>query len=58
MVQYPKPLQVLHSGSWNNNAFDSRASNRFYFTPGLRYYVVGFRCARVPRRLPLEKETV
>jgi len=38
--------RVLRGGSWCNFAGGARAAIRFRFTPGDRYYVLGFRPAR------------
>ena len=39
-------VHVLRGGSWLNNAYGSRASYRYFYTPDYRTYFVGFRCAR------------
>ena len=40
--------RVIRGGSWYNYAQDCRSSYRFYYTPGNRYYNLGFRLALVP----------
>ncbi len=37
--------RVLRGGSWSINPRDLRAARRISFTPGLRYYYIGFRVA-------------
>jgi len=39
-------LRVLRGGSWYDVASCCRASYRFWFEPGLRYYCLGFRLLR------------
>ncbi|MFD1624877.1 SUMF1/EgtB/PvdO family nonheme iron enzyme [Azospirillum griseum] len=39
--------RVLRGGSWNVGARDARAACRFWSLPDVRFYTIGFRCARV-----------
>jgi sulfatase modifying factor 1 len=39
-------VRVLRGGSWSNDAWYLRASARHTHTPAMRYFNVGFRCAR------------
>ncbi len=38
--------RVLRGGSWVNDAWILRVSDRYRYEPDLRYYNLGFRCAR------------
>ena len=40
-------VRVLRGGSWNGLALNLRSAGRYAFEPVIRYYVIGFRCARV-----------
>jgi formylglycine-generating enzyme required for sulfatase activity len=39
--------RVLRGGSWNSFARSVRSAYRHAFDPGIRYYIIGFRCVRV-----------
>jgi formylglycine-generating enzyme required for sulfatase activity len=38
--------RVVRGGSWYVNPWDARVSVRLWYLPGLRNYVLGFRCVR------------
>ena len=40
--------RVFRGGSWNDYAVYCRSANRHYYSPGYRYFSLGFRLAAVP----------
>ena len=40
--------RVIRGGSWNSNASGCRVANRGYYSPGNRYYNLGFRVVCLP----------
>jgi formylglycine-generating enzyme required for sulfatase activity len=45
-------IKVLHGGSWNNTARNTRARSRNVFPAINRVELRGFRCARSPSLIP------
>ena len=45
-----KDPRVLRGGSWRTHGLNCRCANRYWGNPGRRYYNIGFRCARTPKR--------
>ena len=39
--------RAIRGGSWFNDARGARSASRIAFAPSFRFYVIGFRCARV-----------